>query len=145
MISVRWLGPTGVHEFEKQKLHSCVIKHCYQLFAKMLFRSLKQARTFTRVDGPPVQWRRRITTTIKRYQDQQKPGATSNYQAPPAPKSRTTNSQLPVIPLVAIFFIGSLSFYLMVRTRAGQGSSHYVLPERAPPKEQWPKSRQEQK
>ena len=61
--------------------------------------------------------------------------------APQAPRSREpSKSQLPVLPLVAIFCIGSGTFYWMVKTREGQGSSHYILPDRAPPKEQWPRS-----
>lgn len=81
--------------------------------------------------------RRSLQTTPRRSD---KPGITRNERAPPAPKSRATGTQLPVLPLVAIFCFGSLSFYWMVKSRAGQGSSHYVLPERAPPKEQWPRS-----
>jgi len=80
-----------------------------------------------------------------RRRSQERPAITRNHQAPQAPKSRTTNSQLPVIPIVAIFVFGSVSFYWLVKSRANQGKSHYVLPERAPPKEQWPKTKHDEK
>lgn len=53
---------------------------------------------------------------------------TSNYNRPPAPKSRATGTQLPVLPLVVIFIAGTASFYHLAKSRDGQGSSHYVLP-----------------
>ncbi|TKA39620.1 hypothetical protein B0A54_10176 [Friedmanniomyces endolithicus] len=59
---------------------------------------------------------------------------------PAAPRSNQT--QLPFLSLVAIFCLGSGSFYWIVKSRAGNGESHYVLPEKAPPKEQWPRSTQ---
>ncbi|KAF1355439.1 hypothetical protein BDV97DRAFT_395801 [Delphinella strobiligena] len=56
--------------------------------------------------------------------------ATANYNRPPAPRSRATGTQLPVLPLVVIFIVGTASFYQLAKSRDGQGSSHYVLPTR---------------
>lgn len=102
--------------------------------ATMLSRALR--RTHLALSAPRLQ--QVPLRHLRRQHD--KTGVTRNEQAPPAPRSRTTGTQLPVLPLVAIFCFGSLSFYWMVKSRQGQGQSHYVLPERAPPKEQWPKS-----
>lgn len=51
--------------------------------------------------------------------DQAKPPA-----PPPTPRPRRRNNdQLPILPLVAIFFSGSLLFYTLVKSREGQPSS----------------------
>lgn len=73
---------------------------------------------------------RTFTASSIARQEAQKTKISSNYRAPPAPKSRGNNSQLPVLPLIAIFALGSVSFYYLAKSRQGQGQSHYVLPER---------------
>ena len=105
---------------------------------------LLRSRTHTTLYSKPLILRT-YAQTAKRLDAQQRPAVTKNYTRPPAPKSRATNSQLPVIPLVAIFCLGTLSFYWLVKSREGQGQSHYVLPDRAPPKEQWPRSNKDEK
>ncbi|KAK5720237.1 bifunctional uridylate/adenylate kinase [Elasticomyces elasticus] len=76
------------------------------------------------------------TTKLREAPRSQLKPATSTY----VPTRRNNQNQLPVYPLIAIFLLGSGSFYWIVKTRAGQGESHYVLPERDPGKEQWPRS-----
>ncbi|KAF2725435.1 hypothetical protein K431DRAFT_299781 [Polychaeton citri CBS 116435] len=63
----------------------------------------------------------------------------SNYNAPPVPPRRGRNQdQLPVLPLVAIFCIGSLSFVYILRTREGQGKNQFNISTPAPAnKEEW--------
>lgn len=110
----------------------------FNFLANMTFRPISRAHVSLSSAIRPL--RRPFRTSTHRLD---KIGVTRNEGAGPVPKSRTTGSQLPVFPLIAIFFAGSASFYWMVKTRQGQGQSHYALPERAPPKEQWPKSLQD--
>lgn len=107
----------------------------------MFSRSIQQSRIPTKLNTAPLASRRQLTQTHHRF-DEQKP-VTNNYNAPPAPRSRTSDSQLPFLPLVAIFCLGSGSFYWLAKSREGSGSSHYTLPDRAPSKQQWPKTKQE--
>lgn len=87
---------------------------------------------------------RTLTTSRRLLEDPAKTTkVTSNHKAPPVPRSRATNSQLPIAPLVAIFLVGSGAFYYIVKSREGQGrpGGHQPTPERAPDsKEQWPRN-----
>nr|POE63466.1 hypothetical protein CFP56_04369 [Quercus suber] len=82
--------------------------------------------------------RRPLTTTTARRLNQGPHPSTPSTVRPPPRNGRT--DKLPVFPLVAIFCIGSVSFYYLAKTRQGSGTSHYVLPDRAPPKDQWPRT-----
>nr|POE48417.1 hypothetical protein CFP56_71047 [Quercus suber] len=82
--------------------------------------------------------RRPLTTTAARRLNRS-PHPFAASTPPPSPRHGRTD-KLPVFPLVAIFCIGSASFYYLAKTRQGSGSSHYVLPDRAPPKDQWPRT-----
>jgi len=56
---------------------------------------------------------------------------TSNYKQPQVPKSKYT-SQLPVYPLLGIFFLGSFLFYQLANSRQGKGKGRHLpdLPRR---------------
>ncbi|GAB7359413.1 hypothetical protein MBLNU230_g6062t1 [Neophaeotheca triangularis] len=103
-----------------------------------LLQQVKPRRTTTAPTTKP----RTFTTTQPRPADPAKETkVTSNYNAPPVPKPRGHSDRLPIFPLVAIFCLGSASFYFLTKARSGQGQSHYVLPDHAPSKDQWPRSR----
>lgn len=106
-------------------------------------RSLLSPRVLQSLKSRSVTSRRSLTTNRKlRYADPAKETKISgNYKAPPVPKPRGHNDKLPILPLVFIFCLGSLSFYYLTKVRSGQGQSHYVLPDHAPSKDQWPRSR----
>lgn len=94
---------------------------------------LHTARTTSRVltsTSTPLR-RAFITSPIIRSSSPKDIKVNAPENRPQVPRSRTT-SQLPVFPLIAIFVAGSLSFYYLAKSRQGQGSSHYVLPERDP-------------
>lgn len=57
-----------------------------------------------------------------------------------SPAAIKNSTRLPVLPLVALFCLGSASFYFLAKSRAGHTPAHtYELPDRAPPsKDQWP-------
>ncbi|OQO13106.1 hypothetical protein B0A48_02570 [Cryoendolithus antarcticus] len=66
----------------------------------------------------------------------------ANHKLPQAPKSRTTGN-LPLAPLVAIFALGSASFYYIVKSREGQGrpGGHKPIPDHVPAsKQEWPRN-----
>ncbi|KAK8216794.1 hypothetical protein M8818_001757 [Zalaria obscura] len=75
---------------------------------------------------------RSFTSASFRRADPKDTKITSNYEAPPAPRGRGNTGQLPVFPLVAIFFTGSFLFWRLLKEREGQGQSHYTLPPRDP-------------
>ena len=102
----------------------------------MLLRNIHRTRHFQRLKYNPIEPHRHFTSSLRRVDQQSRPGVTTNHKASPAPKSSTNGSQLPVLPLVAIFCIGSLSFYWLTKTRQGQGQSHFRQPPKAPSKEQ---------
>lgn len=58
----------------------------------------------------------------------------------PPPRPRPSNrQQLPLLPLIAIFILGSGSFYYLAKSRVGQTHQTYTAGEPAPPKkEDWP-------
>lgn len=65
------------------------------------------------------------------------PKASSPVQSRPRPRRK--DDKLPVVPLVAIFCLGSVSFLLLVKSREGQGKG-FVVPEKAPAsKQDWPR------
>lgn len=112
------------------------LRETYNSSVTMLIRSIQRARPRQRLKGSSIEPYRCFTQSIKQSEQQAKAEVTSNYKAPPAPKSSTTNSQLPVLPLVAIFCCGSACFYWLVKSRQGQGKSHFQQPPKAPPKGQ---------
>jgi hypothetical protein len=88
------------------------------------------------------QTRRFTISSFKREQQQiSKPTTPAQPKTATQPPARGHKDQLPVYPLIAIFFLGSGAFYFLAKTRAGTGESHYVLPDRAPPKDQWPRTK----
>ena len=98
----------------------------------MLFARARSPRLQpTRLPIKPSLGRRDFSKSSRRFAAPEKFKISSNYTAPQVPKSSTSN-QLPFLPLVAIFCLGTFSFYWITKQREGQGKSHYVLPERAP-------------
>jgi hypothetical protein len=85
-------------------------------------------------------------TTFRRFlQDPAKTKISSNYSAPPVPRSRSraNNSQLPVAPLVFIFVFGSGCFYYITKSRDGIGrpGGHQPIPDHTPEsKKDWPRN-----
>ncbi|KAI9668185.1 MAG: hypothetical protein M1821_001005 [Bathelium mastoideum] len=74
-------------------------------------------------------------TRLAENSQQPVPKPSANPKPTPVPRS---GSELPVYPLVAIFFLGSGLFYLLVKQREGQSKQHYQMPERIrdnPPKD----------
>jgi len=104
-------------------------------------RLLRTAKTHPAFGFP----RRPVTTSLRRSSSEPPEKATkvsSNYNRPPVPRSRTTD-QLPVLPLVAIFALGSASFYYIVKSREGSGrpGGHQPNPDRAPEdRTSWPRN-----
>jgi len=78
------------------------------------------------------------TSLSRRQQDPKDTKITSNYTQPPAPRGVGNTGQLPVLPLVAIFFTGTFLFYRLTKSREGQSNhSHF----QQPPKEDLPVDR----
>lgn len=105
--------------------------------------TLTTALRSARVTVNPIHLRRLTTSRPLSQGPAKTTKVSSNHRAPPVPRSRATNSQLPVFPLVAIFLIGSGCFYYIVKTRDGQGrpGGHQPIPDHAPSsKEQWPRN-----
>jgi hypothetical protein len=86
----------------------------------------------------------RTFTSIRRLlQDPAKTKISSNYSAPPVPRSRASNSQLPVAPLIFIFVFGSGCFYYITKSRDGIGrpGGHQPIPDHTPEsKKDWPRN-----
>ena len=81
---------------------------------------------------------------FSRSNHREKPAVSSNYKAPVVPKSGGGNSSpLPVFPLIIIFGLGSLSFHFLLKSREGQGQSHYKLPAKIPPRDPRPHNKQD--
>lgn len=51
--------------------------------------------------------------------DSKPTAVTSNYKQPPVPKNRKGRQQLPVYPIIAIFFLGTFLFYRLTKAREG--------------------------
>lgn len=87
---------------------------------------------------------RAFTTSRHLLQDPTKTTkVSSNHNAPPVPRSRATNSQLPVAPLVFIFVFGSGCFYYITKSRDGVGrpGGHQPIPDYTPEsKKDWPRN-----
>ncbi|KXT09837.1 hypothetical protein AC579_9297 [Pseudocercospora musae] len=67
--------------------------------------------------------------------------APPNPVAPRASAPSRSKTQLPLLPLIAIFCLGTGSFYFLTKSRASQTPSHtYELPDRDPGREQWPRT-----
>lgn len=62
---------------------------------------------------------------------------------PPPPRRPANSSQLPILPLIAIFCLGSGSFYFLAKSREGVTHQTYTAGEKAPPKDQWPGRRRD--
>ena len=86
---------------------------------------------------------RNFTTARRLLQDPAKTKISSNYNAPPVPRRRANNDQLPVAPLVFIFIFGSGCFYYITKSRDGLGrpGGHQPIPEHTPEsKKDWPRN-----
>lgn len=84
---------------------------------------------------------RSITTTPALRDERTR--APPNPIAPRAsPTNKSNSNNLPILPLVAIFCLGSGAFYFLTKSRAGQTPAHtYELPDRlSQDKEQWPRT-----
>ncbi|KAG8630277.1 hypothetical protein KVT40_001896 [Elsinoe batatas] len=53
---------------------------------------------------------------------------TSKPTPPPASRRKSNSDQLPLLPLVIIFFTGSYLFYRLAKSREGQGSGRGPKP-----------------
>lgn len=104
------------------------------------------ARTFTTTLRSPflsATTTRSFTTARRLFQDPAKTKITSNYNAPPVPRRRANNDQLPVAPLVFIFIFGSGCFYYITKSRDGIGrpGGHQPIPDHTPEsKKDWPRN-----
>jgi hypothetical protein len=99
--------------------------------------------TTTVLRSPFLTATRNLTTSRRLLQDPAKSKISSNYKAPPAPRSRASNSQLPVAPLVFIFVFGSGCFYYITKSRDGIGrpGGHQPIPDHTPEsKKDWPRN-----
>ena len=105
----------------------------------MLSRPFHLPRAFSRLKITHRKPRPNFTASSKRTSNQLQTRPRRNYSSVPGgPKPPSSTARLPVISLVGIFCLGSLSFYYLVKTREGQGGqSHFNLPPKVESKEQW--------
>ena len=98
----------------------------------------------TTLRSPFLTQTRNLNTARRLLQDPAKSKISSNYTAPPAPRSRRSkNDQLPVAPLVFIFVFGSGCFYYITKSRDGIGrpGGHQPIPDHTPEsKKDWPRN-----
>jgi hypothetical protein len=63
---------------------------------------------------------------------------------PPPPPRRSNRESLPLLPLVAIFCLGSGAFHFLAKSREGQTHQRYTAGDKAPAdKGEWPGRRRD--
>ncbi|KAF2222364.1 hypothetical protein BDZ85DRAFT_263516 [Elsinoe ampelina] len=85
-------------------------------------------RLATRFIAPTLRRNTRYFSISRRLLDDTKQPTSNTVTPPPPPRRKSNSDQLPLLPLVIIFFTGSFLFYRLAKSREGQGSGRGPKP-----------------